>query len=156
MRALTRRGLRVRGAKCGPDYIDPAFHQAATGQPSFNLDSFAMATPLLDTLGAAATAAADHGDRRRVDGPVRRRPGGREPDRGERRHRRPLRVAGGARGGRLRCAAQSAAAVALGCTLYDPRVTDRRRDPEQGRERPTPAPRRGRHGARRAARCSAR
>ena len=50
MRALRRRGVAVRGAKCGPDYIDPAFHQAATGHPSFNLDSFAMAPPLLDAL----------------------------------------------------------------------------------------------------------
>src|SRR5690606_32616502 len=58
MRALNRRGLAVQGAKCGPDYIDPAFHAAATGRPSFNLDSFAMPPALLDEL-AAGHAAAD-------------------------------------------------------------------------------------------------
>ena len=42
MRALARRGLAVRGAKSGPDYIDPGFHAAATGAPGVNLDSWAM------------------------------------------------------------------------------------------------------------------
>ena len=30
--ALKRKGIAVRAAKSGPDYIDPAFHRAATGR----------------------------------------------------------------------------------------------------------------------------
>ena len=56
--ALTRRGIAVQAAKVGPDYIDPAFHEAATGRPSVNLDSWAMRPSLLDALmGDAASHA---------------------------------------------------------------------------------------------------
>ena len=54
LRSYRNAGLAVAGAKCGPDYIDPAFHAAATGKPSFNLDSWAMRPTLLGALAVAA------------------------------------------------------------------------------------------------------
>ncbi|MGD0316716.1 MAG: cobyrinate a,c-diamide synthase [Xanthobacteraceae bacterium] len=59
MAALRRRGLVVRAAKAGPDYIDPAFHTAVTGSPSVNLDSWAMSRGLLDALAGQAADGAD-------------------------------------------------------------------------------------------------
>src|SRR5579871_6481837 len=57
--ALKRRGLKVRAAKAGPDYIDPGFHAAASGMPALNLDSWAMPPALIDALAAEAASAAD-------------------------------------------------------------------------------------------------
>ncbi|HYN40042.1 MAG TPA: AAA family ATPase, partial [Rhodospirillales bacterium] len=55
IRHWARCGLRVASAKVGPDYIDPAFHAAASGQPCVNLDLWAMRPATL--AGAAARLA---------------------------------------------------------------------------------------------------
>ncbi|MGL4288728.1 MAG: cobyrinate a,c-diamide synthase [Phreatobacter sp.] len=121
-RALAQRGLTVRGIKCGPDYIDPAFHAAATGAPSCNLDSFAMTDDLVADLAGEAARQSDiilaEGSMGLFDG---------------------VRAADGHTGASAdiaaRCGwpvvlvidvsgqAQSAAAIALGCMRYDPRIT---------------------------------
>ncbi len=121
-RALVKRGLAVRGLKCGPDYIDPAFHAAATGKPSANLDTFAMPEALLASLVDEAAHGSDlivaEGSMGLFDG---------------------VRTVKGRTGASADIAAffgwpvvlvidvtgqaQSAAAVALGCMRYDPRIT---------------------------------
>jgi cobyrinic acid a,c-diamide synthase len=57
--ALKRRGIAVRAGKAGPDYIDPAFHAAASGAASINLDSWAMPPGLLHVLTGQAAQTAD-------------------------------------------------------------------------------------------------
>ena len=59
LRAFKRRGLAINGAKSGPDYIDPGFHCAASGQRGVNLDSWAMAPDLLAGLLAHAVSGQD-------------------------------------------------------------------------------------------------
>lgn len=57
LRAFAEDGLTVQPFKSGPDYIDPAFHRAAAGRSSFNLDSWGMPEHLLHSIAGEATGA---------------------------------------------------------------------------------------------------
>jgi len=57
--ALRAGGSAVQPFKCGPDYIDPAFHAAAAGRPSVNLDSWAMRRETVEALLRANLPGAD-------------------------------------------------------------------------------------------------
>jgi cobyrinic acid a,c-diamide synthase len=121
LRAFARRGLRVAGAKCGPDYIDPAFHAAATGRPSLNLDSWAMPPDLLARLARAVTNNAEitlcEGLMGLFDG-VPAAPGcsGSSADIAAALGWPVLLVLD------VSGQAQSAAAIVKGCCVYDPRI----------------------------------
>jgi cobyrinic acid a,c-diamide synthase len=56
MRALRDRGIAVAPGKAGPDYIDPAFHTAASGRACLNYDPWAMRPDLLRANAAAQVA----------------------------------------------------------------------------------------------------
>lgn len=121
MMALRANGLQVAAAKCGPDYIDPAFHAVATGRPGVNLDSWAMPAGLIQSLAAAQGQGADLIIGEALMGLFDGVPG-----------------CDGATGASADIAAltgwpvllvldvsgqsQTAAALALGCKLFDPRI----------------------------------
>ena len=120
LRAFRQRGLRIRGTKCGPDYIDPAFHAAATGRTGLNLDSWAMPPALLRSLVNAAAENCDLSFAK-VDGSFRWRPRRARPQRVLRRHCGRLRLAGASDARRQRPIAIGRG-DRLGCASLDPRL----------------------------------
>lgn len=55
--AFRAQGVAVQPFKSGPDYIDPAFHTAASGRASFNVDSWSMPRASIDGLVGNAQGA---------------------------------------------------------------------------------------------------
>ena len=93
LRALKNRGRAVRAFKCGPDFIDPLFHEKVVGVPSGTLDLFFSDEEQLrrlfcrhaegaqisliegvmgyyDGLGAASSDASSYAVARALDAPV--------------------------------------------------------------------------------------
>ncbi|TCL73891.1 cobyrinate a,c-diamide synthase [Rhizobium sp. BK251] len=52
LRALRDRDIAVAPGKAGPDYIDPAFHAAASGVPCLNFDAWGMRPELISANAA--------------------------------------------------------------------------------------------------------
>jgi cobyrinic acid a,c-diamide synthase len=59
LRHLRAHDVRVAPIKAGPDYIDAAFHAAASGRACFNMDTWAMRPETLGSIAARAAADAE-------------------------------------------------------------------------------------------------
>ncbi len=59
MASLRARGLRVQPFKCGPDYLDPAYHALAAGQAGRSIDSWLLSRQTMMALVAHASGGAD-------------------------------------------------------------------------------------------------
>ena len=57
--AMEKAGRRAAAFKCGPDYIDPMFHETVLGTPSKNLDTFFAGQELTRQLFLEDAAQAD-------------------------------------------------------------------------------------------------
>jgi cobyrinic acid a,c-diamide synthase len=57
--AMRARGLKVAAFKCGPDYLDPTYHQRAAGVRSHNLDGWMMTRESVVATFARVSAGAD-------------------------------------------------------------------------------------------------
>jgi cobyrinic acid a,c-diamide synthase len=57
--AMRARGLKVAAFKCGPDYLDPTYHERAAGVRSHNLDGWMMDRAAVVATFARASADAD-------------------------------------------------------------------------------------------------
>jgi cobyrinic acid a,c-diamide synthase len=57
--AMRERGLKVAAFKCGPDYLDPTYHERAAGVRSHNLDGWMMDRDAVVATFARASVDAD-------------------------------------------------------------------------------------------------
>jgi len=57
--AMRARGLKVAAFKCGPDYLDPTYHERAAGVRSHNLDGWMMGRDAVIATFTRASAGAD-------------------------------------------------------------------------------------------------